>query len=136
MKSKLPVFIPARLNSSRLDKKLLLKIDSKTIIQLVYEQVLKCKNVETITVLTDHLSIFEHLTDLGYNVKMTGDFNNGTERICSVLEDTNYDSIVNVQGDEPFISPELIDILIEKHLNSNYMCTTAHYKIINKRFSR
>ena len=134
MQNKIPVFIPARYNSSRLPGKLMYKINNKTIIQLVYEQVLKCKNVSEIIVLTDNDIIYNHLISLNYNVKMT-DENciNGTERICNYLRSISKENIpefiCNVQGDEPFIDPTIIDNLIKNKID---LVSTVHYKITNK----
>jgi 3-deoxy-manno-octulosonate cytidylyltransferase (CMP-KDO synthetase) len=127
--------IPARYESSRLPGKPLLKINNKSIIQLVYEQVIKCKYISNIVILTDSEEIKKEV-DL-FNGKceiITENCLNGTERIIKYLKKQNekYDYIINVQGDEPFINPDNIDkcILnyIEKVKQDNLIkCSTLHY---------
>jgi 3-deoxy-manno-octulosonate cytidylyltransferase (CMP-KDO synthetase) len=129
--------IPARLASSRLYAKPLLKINDKTIINLVYDQVLKVKNISKVIVLTDSQVIYDEVYNFGGNVEIiTEECLNGTERIIKYLQKTNtnnYDIILNVQGDEPFINPEDIDKLVENYIsnkekNDNMVCSTLYYE--------
>lgn len=106
--------IPARYASTRFPGKPLVYIEGKTMIRRVYEQALKCKAIHKVVVATDHFSIFENITEIGGNVVMTSDLHpSGTDRCFEVLKklDESYDFVINIQGDEPFILPEQIDLL-------------------------
>jgi 3-deoxy-manno-octulosonate cytidylyltransferase (CMP-KDO synthetase) len=106
--------IPARFASTRFPGKPLVLIQGKTMIQRVYEQVKLCKKVDKIVVATDDLRIFEAVEAFGGEVIMTkSDHVSGTDRCAEVAK--KYKSskyIINVQGDEPFIQPEQIELLI------------------------
>ncbi|RAP35533.1 3-deoxy-manno-octulosonate cytidylyltransferase [Legionella quinlivanii] len=105
------VIIPARYSSSRLAGKLMLELAGKTIIQRVYEQVLLAQP-RSVIIATDHELIANHASGFGARVMMTDSAHpTGTDRLAEVVKKNNYqpqDIIVNVQGDEPFIHPELI----------------------------
>lgn len=123
--------IPARYESSRLPGKPLLKINNKTIINLVYEQVLKT-NISNIIVLTDDERIYDEVISFGGNCAMIEEeCLNGTERIINYLkkiDNSKYDIIINVQGDEPFIEPEVINNVINKFIEKKPTCSTVCYK--------
>jgi 3-deoxy-D-manno-octulosonate cytidylyltransferase len=126
--------IPARYQSSRLPGKPLLKINNKTIIQLVYEKALQI-NVDKIVVLTDDERIYNEVIGFGGNCKMTGYAINGTERIVNYLKTINtnhYKAIVNIQGDEPFICPNAVNKTIQNYLNKNVACSTICFKTMDK----
>lgn len=127
--------IPARYESSRLPGKPLLKFNGKTIINLVYEQVLKTK-ITDIIVLTDDNRICEEVLSFGGNCAIvTEECLNGTERIIKYLnsiDNSKYNIIINVQGDEPFIKPEVIDKVIDNFIEKKSTCSTVCYKTNNK----
>ncbi|WP_165481469.1 3-deoxy-manno-octulosonate cytidylyltransferase [Legionella erythra] len=105
------VVIPARYQSSRLPGKLMMKIANLTVIERVYRQAVQAKP-KSIVIATDNEGIAEHAEAFGAEVMMTSiDHQSGTDRIAEVVRQGGYrddDIIVNVQGDEPFIAPELI----------------------------
>ena len=104
------IVIPARLDSSRLPNKLLLKLGEKSIIQRVYEQCLKVKNIDQVYIAVDDEKLLNHCADFSKNVILTSkDHQSGTDRIAEAVEKINCDVVINVQGDEPFISPILIE---------------------------
>ena len=128
--------IPARYASSRLHGKPLLKFGELTMIQHVYKQTCKSKLINKVYVVTDDDRIKDNIEQIGGNVLMvTKPCINGTERICYALNKYNLDAslIINVQGDEPFINPEHIDIAIDRFLNigkdSGCVCSTLCYRI-------
>ena len=130
--------IPARYNSSRLKGKPLLKINNKTIINMVYEQVKKTIiNKDNIIILTDNDEIYNEVVNFGGKCFIIKEkCLNGTDRIINYLnhiEHSNYNFILNVQGDEPFINPNAINKLIEEHFNkyNNNICSTICYKTNN-----
>lgn len=106
--------IPARFASTRFPGKPLVEINGKTMIQRVYEQCLKTAALAKVIVATDDQRIFDHVIDFGGNVKMT-DVNHpsGTDRIAEVAaQEEDFDLVVNIQGDEPFIHPEQIETVL------------------------
>jgi 3-deoxy-manno-octulosonate cytidylyltransferase (CMP-KDO synthetase) len=137
--TKIVCFIPARYESSRLPGKPLLMINNKPIIQLVYEQVKKCKMINDIYILTDDERIRFKCESFGAKCYIiNAECLNGTERIVNFLrlEPTICDIVVNVQGDEPFINHQNIDncilnYLYQKKHNPNMMCSTLHFKHTN-----
>lgn len=79
-------------------------------IQRVYEQAKKCYDLTDVVVATDDERIFEHVKGFGGAAVMTGDqHQSGTDRCAEVaLQHPEYDIIINIQGDEPYIDPEQI----------------------------
>ncbi|MDO4177663.1 MAG: 3-deoxy-manno-octulosonate cytidylyltransferase [Phascolarctobacterium sp.] len=105
--------IPARYASTRLPGKPLSMICGKPMIQRVYEQACKADVPSEVVVATDHELVFNAVKAFGGNVLMTSpDHPSGTDRLAEVaLNYPDVDVIVNVQGDEPMIPPEVIDDL-------------------------
>jgi len=106
--------IPSRYASTRFPGKPLIDINGKTMIQRVYEQAKKATSLSEVIVATDDKKIFEHVTSFGGNVVMTAaSHESGTDRCAEVLEKNkaNFDVVINIQGDEPFINPEQINQL-------------------------
>jgi len=108
--------IPARYASSRFPGKPLVIIGNKTMVQRVYEQALKSDIL--VYVATDDERIFEAVKKFGGNTVMTSpEHPSGTDRcaeaVDSIMKETGrqIDVVVNIQGDEPFIRPEQIDLL-------------------------
>lgn len=106
--------IPARYASSRFSGKPLADIGGKTMIQRVYEQCLQAKSLHKVIVATDDFRIFETVKAFHGNVQYTSSTClNGTERCAEIAEllKDDFDFVVNIQGDEPFIQPTQIDEL-------------------------
>ena len=126
------IIIPARLDSSRLPKKVLLDLKGKTVIQRVYEQCLKVKNVDGVYIATDSIEIkevCETFTDKVIITKST--HQSGTDRIGEAVSAIACDIVINVQGDEPFIEPSLIEALVNSFSNSDISMSSAMSKINN-----
>lgn len=119
--------IPSRYASTRLPGKPLKMIVGKTLIRRVYEQTSKAKSIDDVIVATDSKLIEKEVKGFGGKVVITSKkHNTGTDRIAEVAKNTDYDIIVNVQGDEPLIEPELIDNLVrEISTNDNLDMVTA-----------
>jgi len=102
--------IPARYASTRFPGKPMIDIAGKTMIQRVYEQAKKCSSLSEVIVATDDELIFNHVTGFGGVAVMTAsDHQSGTDRCAEVaLLHKQYDVIINIQGDEPYIDPEQI----------------------------
>jgi len=108
------VIIPARYASTRLPGKPLADICGKPMIQRVYEQAKKSTLVSDIIVATDDDRIVAAVQSFKGNVQKTPvDIQSGSDRIALVAKNLNADIIVNVQGDEPLIDPEVIDQTIQ-----------------------
>ncbi len=123
--------IPARFASTRFPEKALADIGGKSMIQRVYEQALKSKTLSTVIIATDHEKIFNHVKSFSGEVIMTSaDHQSGTDRCMEVFNklDEFFDFIINIQGDEPFIQPEQIDLLAET-LSSEVQLATLAKKI-------
>lgn len=106
--------IPSRYESTRLPKKALLEIDGKSIVQRVFEQAKKSKSLTDVIVATDNELIYNHVKSFGGNVMMTSETHqSGTDRCAEVASnyEGDFDYVINIQGDEPFIKPEMIDEL-------------------------
>lgn len=109
---KISLVIPARLHSTRLPEKPLADIGGKSLVQRVIEQGLQCSNISGVWVATDHEAVFDHVHSLGYNAVMTSkDHVSGTDRVAEAARNIDADVIINVQGDEPMISPRQIEEL-------------------------
>tara|TARA_B100001250_G_scaffold154515_1_gene132759 strand:- start:3822 stop:4538 length:717 start_codon:yes stop_codon:yes gene_type:complete len=107
--------IPARYGSKRLPGKPLLDILGKSMIQRVFEQCKKCDKLNTIVVATDDKRIYEHVKAFNGNAIMTSKTHKtGTERCNEVVKKLTqeFDVVVNIQGDEPFINPIQIEEVI------------------------
>jgi len=109
--------IPARFQSSRFPGKPLVKIDGKTMVQRVWEQSSKVLN--HLIVATDDERIIKEVESFGGIALMTGaKHKTGTDRCAEALinyqknHSVNFDIVLNIQGDEPFIDPEQIKQLI------------------------
>ena len=105
--------IPARYASTRLPGKPLKLIAGKSMIRRVYEQAKKAKMPADVIVATDDKRVYDAVAAFGGKACMTReDHPNGTSRLAEVAERyPDADVIVNVQGDEPMIPPEIIDRL-------------------------
>lgn len=106
--------IPARYASTRFPAKALADIAGKSMIQRVYEQATQASSLAEVLVATDHQLIYDHVQAFGGQVIMTSETHqSGTDRCFEALQQQGgrFDYVINVQGDEPFIQPEQIDIL-------------------------
>lgn len=121
--------IPARYSSARLPGKLLLPINGRPLILHTIDRVRQAHTVSRAIVATDDERIFDIVKANGVEVLMTSpDHRSGTDRVAEVAEQMPDASIiVNVQGDEPLISPETIDAAVEalRSDDSNDMSTTS-----------
>lgn len=114
--------IPARYASSRFPGKPLADIKGKTMIQRVYEQAKKAQSLDYVVVATDDERIKEAVESFGGEVLMTSKQHpSGTDRCleCLQLLDQEFDVVVNIQGDEPYISPDQIDLILSCFSNEN-----------------
>jgi 3-deoxy-manno-octulosonate cytidylyltransferase (CMP-KDO synthetase) len=107
------VVIPARYGSVRLPGKPLVTLAGKPMVQLVYERAQQAKRVHRVLVATDDQRVANAVKDFGGEARMTrADHRTGTERIAEVAAHEPGDVFLNVQGDEPLIDPDAIDIAV------------------------
>jgi 3-deoxy-manno-octulosonate cytidylyltransferase (CMP-KDO synthetase) len=126
------IVIPARLDSSRLPKKVLLDLKGKTVIQRVYEQCLKVKNIDGVYIATDSSEIEEVCRSFTNHIILTkSSHQSGTDRIGEAVAGIDCDVVVNVQGDEPFIDPNLIEELVHSFDDDQVSMASAMSKIEN-----
>ena len=106
--------IPARYSSTRLPGKALLPIAGKPLIVWVAERTAEASTISRVMVATDDARIADAVTAAGFEAVMTrADHASGTDRIAEVARTLDAEIIVNIQGDEPLISPETIDRAIQ-----------------------
>ncbi|KXS45898.1 MAG: 3-deoxy-manno-octulosonate cytidylyltransferase (CMP-KDO synthetase) [Candidatus Frackibacter sp. T328-2] len=111
--------IPARYASTRLPGKPLVDIRGKPMVQHVYERTSKAAVLDEVVVATDDERIKEAVLNFGGEVVMTSkNHQTGTDRLAEAARDIEADVIVNVQGDEPLIAPEMIEEAVRPLLNS------------------
>lgn len=118
----MPVYglIPARLESSRLPRKLLLNQTGKPLLQYVWEAAQAAASLDEVIVATDSSEIAAAVRRFGGRAEMTCEHASGSDRIAEVVRRccADADVIVNVQGDEPELRPSDIDLLITTLRNS------------------
>ena len=111
------IVIPVRLDSKRLPNKALKDIDGTSLIQRVVNQCIKTEI--TTYVITDSREIASHIkTDKAYVIYDDVKAQSGTERIANIIRSIPEDNIINVQGDQPFISPDAI-LEMAKYMEEN-----------------
>ena len=112
--------IPARYQSTRLPGKPLIKIGGISMIKRVYKQVEKSKHISEIIIATDDKRILNEVISFGGNAVMTSKkHKSGTDRIAEVVKNKKCDIVVNIQCDEPFIDPKIIDKAIKPLIDDN-----------------
>ena len=113
--------IPARYASSRFPGKPLAMIAGKPMIQHVYERAIQAPSFDRVIIATDDADIAEAVRNFGGTVVMTGEHPTGTDRIAEAVEKEIAEHgkpgwVMNVQGDEPLINPDDLELLIRKML--------------------
>ena len=123
--------IPARYDSSRFPGKPLVDIGGKSMIQRVYEQCSKSTSISKLIVATDDQRIADHVELFGGNVTLTSiNHQSGTDRCAEVANNyPEFDILINIQGDEPMINPDQIDLLCKCFENPNASIATLVKKI-------
>ena len=114
--------IPSRLNSKRLKEKPLLEIDGLPIIVHSYKRSKLSKKLDDVIVCTDHKKIIDAIKRHGGKAVMTSKkHKNGTERIYEVAKKMKKATfILDIQGDQPLISPRAIDLTVEFHKKNKH----------------
>ena len=110
--------IPARLNSTRLEKKLIKNLGGIPVIVRTYQNICSTKLFDEVVVVTDSDDIINVLKEFDIKfLKSKEDHNTGTDRIAEFSKKFKSDIIINVQGDEPFVLKEDLSKIINKFKN-------------------
>jgi len=121
--------IPARYASTRLPGKPLLDILGQPMIRLVYESAARARTLERLIVATDDERILAAVEAFGGHARLTSpEHNTGTDRVAEVAGGLEAEVVVNIQGDEPFVEPGMIDEIVQPLLDDPElpMCTSMH----------
>lgn len=124
--------IPSRIQSTRLPRKAVLPIQGKPMVQWVYENASRCSIINKVVVATDSEEIASIIKNCGGTVEMTSaDLKTGSDRVATVAEKYNdMDIIINLQGDEPFIKPKMLEQLVAPFASDeNLKMSTLAYKL-------
>lgn len=124
------IVIPARMESTRLPRKVMKDIDGMTMIEQVVRRVKLVVPEKDIYIATDNQEIIEHASNLKVNATLTSkSHQNGTSRVAEASQDLEYDYIVIVQADEIMLVPDQLITLIEKIKNTSEKIT---YNLVSK----
>lgn len=120
--------IPSRWGSTRFPGKSLYPICGKPLVVWVVEAALRARRLDEVIVATDDARIVQAVRNTGARAVLTRpDHPSGTDRVAEAAQPADGDIVVNIQGDEPLIEPELIDALAERLKNDDHwaMATAA-----------
>jgi len=121
--------IPARYDSQRLPGKVLLKIGSRPMVHWVYERARQSPLLSAVIVATDSDKVHQYCAEHDIPVMMTRQHPSGSDRLYEVLERTDGDVYVNIQGDEPTIRVDHIELLLHPLLTGACQVTTLKVAI-------
>jgi 3-deoxy-manno-octulosonate cytidylyltransferase (CMP-KDO synthetase) len=122
---KVLIVIPSRYGSTRFEGKPLIDIAGKSLVRRTYEQALKANIDSHVVVATDDERIFKHVSAFGNCIMTSPDHVSGTDRCFEAVQKTGreFDVLLNLQGDEPFILPSQIESLV--HTFESLSCDIA-----------
>ncbi len=128
-KSKLRILcvIPSRLGSTRLPNKPLIKIGGKPMVQWVYEHARQVPEITQVIVATDHEDIAAVIRGVGGEALLTDpNLLTGSDRVASVAAlYPDMDVVINLQGDEPFVTASMLQQLLAPYLQGEQPCMTT-----------
>lgn len=115
---KILAVIPARYGSQRLPGKVLLNIGNRPMVQWVYDAAIQCPAFANVVVATDSEEVAACVRGFGGTVEMTSSAHEtGTDRVAEVAHRyPNMDVVVNVQGDQPFVTSEMLMRLVQPYI--------------------
>lgn len=126
--------IPARYASTRFPAKALAMINGKSMIQYVFERASQAKSLSDVIIATDNELIADNVLGFGGKVIMTNpNHPSGTDRVYEAVSklENQPDVVINIQGDEPFIDPAVIDALAEAFNDSQVEIASMTNRINN-----
>ena len=119
---KVTALIPARLSSTRFDRKLLMDLCGKSIILRTYESVVKSELFDSVYVVTEDQEIYDEIVNAGGNsILSKNKHESGSDRIAEACKSIDSDAFVNIQGDEPFIDSFSLNKLVLELNSSEYV---------------
>ena len=119
---KVTALIPARLSSTRFDRKLLMDLCGKSIILRTYESVVETGLFHSVYVVTEDQEIYDEIVNAGGNsILSKNKHESGSDRIAEACESIDSDAFVNIQGDEPFIDSFSLNKLVLELNSSEYV---------------
>ena len=118
--------VPARLNSTRLPRKILADLNGKPLIAHVMERALEAKSLDKVILAVDSEETIKTLEQYNFDMVLTSsDHVSGTDRIAEVIEEIpDAEIIINIQGDEPLIEADVIDSLVDSFNDSTVNIST------------
>lgn len=139
MAPKILCVIPSRLASTRLPRKALLPIQGRPMIEWVYLNAARCRLLTHLVVATDSEEIAEVVHAAGGKTMMTDpELRTGSDRAAVVAEHyPDVDVVINLQGDEPFIRPDMLEALVAPYMNGETpeMTTLAYPLDLQKHYT-
>jgi len=118
--------IPARLQSTRLPRKVLRPLLGRPMLEWVVEAAMRCPQLDEVVVATDSDEVGALCRERGWQWEMTGaELPSGTDRMRAVAMVREADIYVNIQGDEPLLQPEHIEALLRPFAREQVDCTTV-----------
>lgn len=121
--------IPARLDSKRLPGKVLRQIAGKPMLHWVYQNARRSSLLTDLIVATDNEQVRRFCEEQGIPVTMTGQHPSGTDRLHEVMLRTDADVYANIQGDEPMLRPDHLELLLSPFLKGGAQVTTLKVAI-------
>ncbi|ACF14307.1 3-deoxy-D-manno-octulosonate cytidylyltransferase [Chloroherpeton thalassium ATCC 35110] len=127
------IVIPARLKSTRLPEKMLVDLDGKPLVVRTYEQAKKSRLASDVLLAVDSKRLLDIAESFGCKAVLTPEnLQSGTDRIAFAAKSIDADVVINVQGDEPLIPPEMIDSAILPFIeNAALPCATLIQPIVS-----
>lgn len=128
---KVSIVIPARLASSRLSRKILRPLAGQPLLKHTWERALKATSAHEVIIAVDDIEVKDLVEGWGATAILTDpNYSSGTERIVSILDQIKGDFIINLQADEPFINPSLLDDLVAYSANSDIITPIYKFKTL------
>ena len=117
---KITALIPARLNSSRFNGKLMMDLCGKPVITRTYDAALATNLFSSVIVVTEDYEIHDEIiSNNGNSILIEKEYNSGTDRIADACCKIETDIVINIQGDEPFIDNQSLDKLVNIFKNDS-----------------
>ena len=130
---KVTALIPARISSTRFDRKLLMDLCGKSIILRTYESVVETGLFHSVYVVTEDKEIYNEIVNAGGNsILSKNKHESGSDRIAEACESIDSDAFVNIQGDEPFIDSSSLNKLVFELNNSDHVSLMINISDINE----
>lgn len=125
--------IPVRYSSKRFPGKALAILGGRPLLQHVYENASKSSILEELVVATDDKRIYDTADGFGAEVVITPrEYHSGTDRVAHAVMSLDCEIVVNIQGDQPFLNPKIIDEVVSRLLaGPELLVTTPIYPLSN-----